>query len=172
MFILALLWTRRWFTRQEFLHFLTDTSASHPIDLSTLGRQDLSRNLCTVSSLPRQTSARRHDAAPSFPQRRTTRPPGSSCHPSCNLITKFLVITDLHLHLVSNILLIWPTRPTKLVSLYLLFCHKFCPSSNSFVSMFCFICHILFMMCCERPISFSMDSMYSPSTRSNFRSNS
>ena len=77
------------------LLFLTRTFASLPIDLSTLGRQDQSESLCRATLWPRQMSARSHLAAPSSPQGRTIRPPGSLCLPSCNFEHKALKITDL-----------------------------------------------------------------------------
>ena len=101
--ILALLWTRRWFTRRNFLLFLTDTFASHPIGLSKPDRQDLSGSLCIATLWPRQTSARRDLAAPSSPQGRTTViMPSTMQHEH-----KALKTIGLDLHPVSRILLSW-----------------------------------------------------------------
>ena len=94
--ILAALQTQRWFTGW----------GSHPTDLSTRGRPNQTRVPCFAILGPRRTSACRHLVAPSSPQERTTRPPGSLCSPSC-LEHMAPVTTDLHLPPVSRIQLSW-----------------------------------------------------------------
>ena len=84
----AHLWTRWRFHRAGLFLFLTSTFTVLPINLSTPGRQIQSECLCTATPLPRQTSARRHLAAPSSPQGRTIPPQSSSCLPSATLSTK------------------------------------------------------------------------------------
>ena len=69
-------------TKRGFLLFPTCTFASHPTDLSTPARPDQTGSLCIAILWPTRTSACRPLAAPSSPQRRPTRPPGSSCLPS------------------------------------------------------------------------------------------
>ena len=133
--------------------FLTDTFASHPIDLSTPGRPDLTGSPCIAILWPRRMSVHGHLAAPSSPQRRTSRPPGSLCFPSCDLSTRLQ-------RLEFCIFVLSPESccPGRLVPPNLFHLTHYFSKSFSKFKFFVSLCHILFMMSCGRHISSSKAS--------------
>ena len=133
------------------------SSFLNTFDLSTPGRPDLTGSPCIAILWPRRMSAHGHLAAPSSPQRRTSRPPRSLCLPSGNLSTRLQ-------RLQTCIFVLSPESccPGRLVPPNLFhLTHYFSKSLSKFkffVSLLWIICHILFMMSCRRRISSSKAS--------------